>query len=84
MIVVCVGIVVTLVVIALTYWAVVTRKSGGDDLDRIQKLADAAAALADTAVIYRQIGMDKEAEEAFAESERLNLMVIDAINGIYN
>jgi nitrogen fixation-related uncharacterized protein len=69
-------------IIGLTVWAVMTKKyDDGDTLDEIQHLSDLAAELADTAQIYKRIGMDKEAQEAFEESERLNARVWEVING---
>ena len=67
-------------IIALTVWAVKTSPAD-DAMAKLQKLADTAWALADTAIMYRKMGMDREAEEAFEESQRLNAMVWETING---
>lgn len=69
--------------ICLTVWAVMTKKyDDGCSLEEIQHLSDLSAGLVDTAVIYKQIGMDKEAEEAMQEAIRLDTMVWDVINGV--
>lgn len=81
MIFLCAGIIVVIVLIALTYRAVVTKDYGPNPLDEIQHLSNMAAELAETAGIYREMGMHEDAEAAMAESQRLSAMVWNVING---
>lgn len=75
-----VGFLVVAVLIALTYWAVATKQYDDNPLDEIQNLANRAAELADTALIYQRMGMEEEAVAALDESERLNNKVWEVIN----
>lgn len=74
------AILVVIGIVCLTVWAVMTKKYD-NPLEDIQRLSDRAAALADTALLYQRMGMEKEAQEALDESERLNAQVWEVING---
>lgn len=77
-----VAFVVVVVLISLSVWGVMTKKyEDGNALDEIQNLSDRAAALIDTARIYKNHGMDEEALECVEEADRLNKQVWEVING---
>jgi hypothetical protein len=79
MLILILGILLVIALVAASVWAVLRSKSK-NSLDEIQHLANMAAALAETAVLYRQLGMNQEADEAWADAERLNKIVWDVIN----
>lgn len=77
-----VAIVVCFGLIGLTYWAVVTKKyEDGDLLEKVQHMSNLSSELVETAILYKQMGMDKESEEAMEEAVRLDTMVWGVING---
>lgn len=74
------GILVCIVLCALSVWAVLTKPEN-DVLKQLQNLSDKSAALAESAVIWRMMGMHKEAEESMAEAVRLDTLMWAVING---
>jgi len=71
--------------IALTVWATMTKKyDDGDTLEKIQHISNLSSELVETSLLYKQMGMDKESQEAMAEAVRLDTIVWGVINGDTN